>query len=120
MSESISSPISSATSISTPRRGGTHPIFGIYVGGGALDTAYKLKDGSCYSCTSQLRNEKQLNVAETSLYEQRNNTTTLKFNGNMDVQEPNTASLSELNLEQFLRNVGDAVEMFGLETILHS
>ena len=35
----------------------------------------------------------------------------------MDVQEPNTASLSELNLEQFLRNVGDAVERFGHEYI---
>ena len=88
----------SSTTTITPRRGGTHPIFGIYAGGGELGDTYKLKGGNSYSCTSQLRNEKQLNVAETSLYAQRNDTTTLKFNGKMDVHTANTASLSELNL----------------------
>ena len=88
----------------TLKRGGKHPIFGIFVGGSPLDKDYKLTDAG-YSSTSQLRSEKNLNVAETSLFKQRSDTTSLKFNGKMDVKEENTASLSELNLEGFLRAV---------------
>jgi len=53
------------------------------------------------------------------MYNQRNNTTTLKFNGKMDVKEANTASLSKLNLETFLWAVEDIVEKFGLETYFY-
>ena len=101
------------------KRGGKHPIFGTYVGGSPLDNKYKLTQAHCYSSTSQLRTEKQLSVAESALYTQRNSTTTLKFNGKMDVRESNTASLSELNLEAFLTGVGDTVERFGLETFFY-
>ena len=101
------------------KRGGKHPIFGTYVGGSPLDNEYKLTQTHCYSSTSQLRTEKQLSVAESALYTQRSNTTTLKFNGKMDVKESNTASLSELNLEAFLNSVGDTVERFGLETFFY-
>jgi len=43
----------------------------------------------------------------------------LKFNGKMDVTEGNTSSLIELNLEGFLRDVGDIVDRFGLETFFY-
>ena len=116
-----SSPNSAGVSPTTPllKRGGRHPIFGIYVGGAPLDNQYELSHTDTYASTSQLRNEKQLSVAETSLHNQRNNTTTLKFNGNMDVKESNTASLTEMNLDMFLRNVGDIVERFGLEPFFY-
>ena len=55
-------------------------------------------------------------MAETVLYNQKNDTTSLKSNWKMDVKEVHTTSLSELNLERFLRSVGDTVERFGLET----
>ena len=101
------------------KRGGKHPIFGTYVGGAALDSAYKLTTKFSYSSTSQLRTEKSLNVAETSLHSQKGSTTLLKFNGKLDVTEENTASLTELNLEGFLRSVGEVVERFGLETFFY-
>jgi len=94
------------------KRGGMHPIFDIFVEGLPLTPEYALSTSNGYSGTSQLRSKKSLNLAENSLYSQRNDTTTLKFNGKMGVKE-NTASLSELNLEGFLRAVGDTVECFG-------
>ena len=102
----------------TIKRGGTHPIFGTYVGGSPLTIEYKLSEADGYNSTSQLRSEKSLNLAETALHAQRNDTTSLKFNGKLDVA-PNTASLSELTLESFLRSVGDIVERFGLETFFY-
>merc|ERR1740124_1351391 len=115
------SPIASSTTSSHPmlKRGGGHPIFGTYVGGSGLNTEYKLTSVQSYSSISQLRTEKSLNAAETSLHSQKGNTTSLKFNGKLDVTEENIASLTELNLEGFLRAVGDMVERFGLETFFY-
>ena len=76
----------SSSSASVLKRGGTHPIFGIYVGGSSLDKHYNLTNKNGYSSTSQLRSEKSLNLAENSLYTQRDDTTSLKFNGKMDVK----------------------------------
>ena len=89
------------------------------MGGSALNAEYKLVSVQSYSSTSQLRTEKSLNAAETSLHSQRGNTTSLKFNGKLDVTEENTASLTELNPEGFLRAVGDIVERFCLETFFY-
>ena len=51
-----------------------------------------------------------MNLAENVLYNRKNDTTSLKFNGKMDIKEVHTASLSEMNLERFLNSVGDTVE----------
>ena len=117
-SSSGTSTTTSSSSASILKRGGTHPIFGIYVGGSSLDKDYSLTNRNGYSGTSQLRSKKSLNLAENSLYTQRDDTTSLKFNGKMDVAS-NTVSLSELNLESFLRAVGDTAERFGLETFFY-
>ena len=102
----------------TVKRGGSHPIFGIYVGGSPITSKYKLSQPDGYNSTSQLRSEKSLNLVETALHTKRDDTTTLKFNGKLDVAT-NTASLSELTLEDFLRAVGSIVERFGLETFFY-
>ena len=103
-----------------PKRGGTHPIFGLYMGGDALDTSYKFVSGSSvYSSTSQLRSEKGLQVAESSLHNQRNNTTSLKFNGKLDVTSGETATLTELNMDSFIHSIADVVERFGLENLFY-
>ena len=99
-----------------PKRGDEHPIFGVYIGGDALTSNYKLASPESYSRTSQLRSEKVLQVADSTLHSQQNSTTSLKFNRKLDVTEDNSASLSELNMESFLRATGDIVERFGLET----
>ena len=102
--------------MSGPKRGGTHPIFGLYVGGDALTTDYALAFPGSYPSTSQPCSEKGLQVAENFLHLQKNNTTSLKFDGKLDVTKENSASLSEFNMEGFLRSVADLVEHFGLET----
>ena len=58
------------------KRGGKHPIFGIFVGESPLDKEYKLTDSGYFS-TSQLISEKNPNVAETLLFKQRSDTTFL-------------------------------------------
>ena len=83
------------------KRGGKYPIFGTYVGESPLDNSYKLTNAG-HSSTTQLRTEKSLNIAETSLYAKRNETASLKFNGKMNMTEGNTTSLSEFHLEGFL------------------
>ena len=70
-----------------PKRGRTHPIFGVYVGGDSLRSKYKLLSPNSYSGTSQIRSKRSLNIAETSLHALQVNTMFLKFNGNLDVTE---------------------------------
>ena len=58
-------------------------------------------------------------MAETSLHSQRGNSTSLKCNGKIDVTEGNTASLAELNLELFLKDVGDIVQHFSIDNFFY-
>ena len=99
-----------------PRRGGTHPSFGIYVGGDSLTTDYHLASNQTYNSTSQLRNQKNVTVVETSLHAQKSDTTSLKFNENLEVS---TSSLTEYNMEGFMRAVGETVERFGFEPFFY-
>jgi len=102
-----------------PRRSGTHPIFEVYVGGDALTSDYKITSPHSYSSTSQIRSEHSLNIAETSLHDLRSNTTSLKFNGKLDVTEGDPLTLSELSMEAFLRSVADIIERFDLEIFFY-
>ena len=85
-----------------PRRGGKHPIFGIYVGGDQLTEEYKLASTFSYTSTSQIRSERSLNVAENALHTQRADTTTLKFNGKLEVSSESQSTLTELSMEGYL------------------
>jgi len=96
-----------------------HPIFGMYVGGDALTSDYKLTYPNSYSSTSQTRSERSLNMAEKSLHALWINTTSLKFNGKLDVTEGDTSTLSELNMGAFLCSVAEIVEQFDLETFFY-
>jgi len=72
MSTSPGSTTASSTIASPPviKRGGMHPIFGIFVGGSPLTPDYALSTPN--------------DLAENSIYSQRNNTTILKLNGKID------------------------------------
>ena len=54
-----------------PKRGGEHPIFGVYVGGDPLTSNYQLMSPDSYSSTSQFRSEKGFQVAESALHSQK-------------------------------------------------
>ena len=63
---------------------------------------------------SKIRSEKSLNIKEASLHTQSINTTSLKFNSQLDATEGDPATRSKLNMKAFLQLVGDIVECFGL------
>lgn len=50
-----------------PRRGGEHPIYGIFIGGSALDDEYRLIGTRHYKYTTQRRSAKVVNSIEQSL-----------------------------------------------------
>ena len=58
-------------------------------------------------------------MAESALYSKRNNTVLLKFNEKLDVNEDRSVSLSEFNMEPFIRAIGDIIEHFGLDTFFY-
>jgi len=99
--------------------GGTHPIFGVYVGGDSLMSEYKLLSSNSYFSTSQIRSKRSFNIIETSLHALWVSTTSLKFNGKLDVTEGDPSTLSELNMESFLQSVADIIEHSGLETFFY-
>ena len=111
----------SATTPTTPppRRGGTHPIFGVFVGGDRLNEQYELASPFSYASTSQVRSVRSLSIAETALHTQRADNSSLKFNGKLEVTNENQSSLTELNMEEFLRSVGETVERFGLQSFFY-
>jgi len=77
----------SSSALPDLRRGGRHPIFGIYVGGDALDTNYELELPFSYTNTSQIRSERSLNIAETALHAQRAELVFIKLNGKLNVSD---------------------------------
>ena len=87
----------------------------MYAEGDTLTKQYKLVSLYAYYATSQLCSEKGFHVVETSLYSQRSENISLKFNGKSYIAKGNTATLTKLNMEKFLRAVGNVIERFGLE-----
>ena len=50
-----------------PKRGGVHPIYGVFIGGGKLDENYRLSGSRHYKFTTQQRGAKVVNAIEQSL-----------------------------------------------------
>jgi len=90
-----------------------------YVGGDSLTSEYKLSSLNSYSSTSRIRSKRSLNIAETPLHAFWVSTTSLKFNSKLDVTEGDPSTLSELNMDSFLRSVADIIEHFGLENFFY-
>ena len=67
-----------------PKRGGEHPIYGIFIGGSFLDNQYKLIGNRHYQFTSQRRSAKVVNSIEQALLNTIESKTAQKFNGNLE------------------------------------
>ena len=50
-----------------PRKGGVHPIYGVFIGGGELDENYCLTGTRHYKFTTQRRGAKVVNAIEQAL-----------------------------------------------------
>jgi hypothetical protein len=100
----------------SPKRGGIHPIFGAFVGGGAMTADYKL-DNPVFRCVSQLRTVKQLQNIQTSLEQARDNTASLKFHGNLEIDD--TKVNTELDKKNFVEKVELLVETHGFHSFFY-
>ena len=67
-----------------PKRGGMHPIYGLFMGGSELIDDYTLKSTTPYKLTTQLRNLKQSSSSEHILISARQNASSVSFQGNLE------------------------------------
>ena len=103
-----------APALPTPRRGGVHPLAGIYNGGSAIDKNYALVSPALsFKFATQLRTEEQLSSNETTLLSQQDNTQYLKFKGKLDMA---SVGASELDKHQFMTKVKKNMRYYGLHT----
>ena len=97
------------TTTLVPKRGGNHVLFGVYQGGSALTSEYKLTKKNSYRSTTQLRSSKVLAQCENSLHKSRESTTVLKFDGKLEINSGNS-SPTELDQEQLMKAVKETVQ----------
>jgi hypothetical protein len=86
-----------------PKRGGTHPIYGVFLGGGSVGAVWNMDDAR-YRSSSQRRDEKSVGKVERGLTDARDKTTTLKFNGTLELNGTE-GSERELDKDQFARTI---------------
>jgi hypothetical protein len=86
-----------------PKRGGTHPIYGVFLGGGSIGAGWDMDDAR-YRFSSQRRDEKSVGKVERGLTDARDKTTTLKFNGTLEL-DGTEGSEKELDKDQFLLTI---------------
>ncbi len=99
-----------ASDVVAPKRGGIHSVYGLYIGGSALDQEYKsttAKGRSSYAFASHSRNVKTISSIERELVSARDSSTTLKFDGKLEAV---VASATEIGKERFLTLLERRVE----------
>mmetsp|Transcript_15021 Transcript_15021/g.28265 ORF Transcript_15021/g.28265 Transcript_15021/m.28265 type:complete len:2300 (+) Transcript_15021:159-7058(+) len=99
-----------------PKRGGVHPIFGAFVGGGPLSEDYTIAN-PVFRSISQLRTIKQLQHIQSNLEAARDTSTGLKFHGNLELDELKSAT--ELDKKNFVEKVELLVETYGFHSFFY-
>lgn len=100
-----------------PKRGGIHRAYGVYLGGCALDDDYKLTKARSFKYTTQLRNSKALASIEKTLMTARNDATSVKFNGKVELGT--NVQTAELDKEQFVATLKDKVKFHGAQSFFY-
>jgi hypothetical protein len=102
-----------------PKRGGIDSVYGLYLGGSALNNQYEPKVASrlTYRHTSQCRNVSIIASIEQQLRGARDSVTTLKFDGRL---ESLSGSVTELGKDRFLTLLARRVEEHGQETFYYA
>ena len=98
--------------VAMPKRGGMHPIYGLFMGGSDLTNHYTLKSSTPYRLTTQLRNPKQSSSSERILISARQNTSSITFKGNLDTSANCT---NEHDKEGFITALEEQISFYGLE-----
>jgi hypothetical protein len=71
--------------IAVPTHGGTHGTHGVFLGGGAVELGW-LMSKACYCFSTQRRDKCSVSKVEHGLIDARDKTTTLKFNGTLELE----------------------------------
>ena len=111
-----SSTMTTSPELQVPIRGGSHHIYGIFLGGSPLDSNYKLTNHRLYKFSTQRRHVKSISSIERALFDARDNTTCIKFNGNLEITDP---SSNELDKDHFLQAIEALVCEHGQETFYY-
>jgi hypothetical protein len=99
--------------VTVTRRGGNHVTHDIYLGGGQVsDTC--IMPGSRYRFSTQCQDEKYIAKIERNLTEARDSTSSLKFNGKLDLSG---GTASELDKDRFVREIGTAFREHGQQVL---
>ena len=86
-----------------PRRGGEHPIYGIFLGGGELNDLYELSGAHHYRFIGQRRGAKVINSIEQALLSTIASKDADKFNGNLEKTKSSVSS--EIDKETFIKSL---------------
>jgi hypothetical protein len=97
------SPIRPLVMLLVPKRGGTHPIYGVFLGGGLVGAGWDMGTDR-YRFSSQRFDEKRIGKVERGLTDARDKTTTLKFNGTLKLDGTEGSEI-ELDKYQFVRTI---------------
>jgi hypothetical protein len=88
---------------SIPKRGGTHSIYGVFLGRGSVEAGLDMSTAR-YRLSSQRRDEKSVAKVERGLTDARDKTTTLNFNGSLELDGAE-GSEREFDKDQFVRTI---------------
>jgi hypothetical protein len=108
--------MSSSATTPTPKRGGMHPIYGAFVGGGTMGKDYRLVNPR-FRCVSQLRTVKQLLSTQNALEQARDNVSDIKFHGNLEIEESKHAT--ELDKRTFIDKVDLLMKTYGFQNFFY-
>ena len=86
-----------------PKRGGIHPTYGVFIGGGDLDAEYKLTGLRHYKYTAQRRGAKVINSIEQALLKAIESKDSDKFNGKLETTK--SSAENELDKESFVKQL---------------
>jgi hypothetical protein len=105
------------------KHGGTHHSHGVFQGGAAMNMFYKMIPRPSYRYSTQLQNTKSLEKIESHLHSNMKDTLILKFNGKLETRSSSTpisdSSRTETDKEEFLSDVQDMVEHYGLQSFFY-
>ena len=102
------------TTTDPPRRGGNHPIYGIFVGGSELNDRYELTGSRHYKFTGQRRGAKVINSIEQALLSTIASKDADKFNGNLE--RTGSSPTNEIDKETFIKALKKKVRLHGQQT----
>ena len=119
--DSAPAPTTMTAATDLPKRGGKHPILGLYVGGSPLNLDYSPSKRAplSYRSSFQVRTSKAIAAAEKTLYDSKRNINEVKFHGHLELPKDSIKASKELDKVDFLKDLDTLIGNFGLESFFY-